>query len=175
MSRVPYVIIIYGPPSLTNRTIANCALWWRGSLYGSQLACDWQISGVTGVWLLSVRVPFKWWSTVDRQRIIEQVSRTYFLELDVGMDNMQTQLDHNAYSALESDSEESESGELSALLANPDLDVANSLALADLQGPSEAGTEENSVRRSISLNQPLSTTTSRKRKKLISMRIIRLQ
>ena len=90
------------------------------------------------------------------------------------MDNMQTQLDHNAYSVLESDSEESESGELSALLANPDLDVANSLALADLQGPSEAGTEENSVRRSISLNQPLSTT-SRKRKKLISLRIIRLQ
>ena len=58
MSRVPYVIIIYGPSSLTNRTIANCALWWRESLYGSQLACDWQISGVTGVWLLSVRVPF---------------------------------------------------------------------------------------------------------------------
>ena len=41
---------------------------------------------------------------------------------------MQTQLDHNAYSALESDSEESESGELSALLSYPDLDVANSLA-----------------------------------------------
>ena len=76
MSRVPYVIIIYGPSSLTNRTIANCALWWRESLYGSQLACDWQISGVTGVWLLSVRVPFKWWSTVDRQRIIREVSRT---------------------------------------------------------------------------------------------------
>ena len=42
---------------------------------------------------------------------------------------MQTQLDHNAYSALESDSEEPESGELSALLSNPDLDVANSVCV----------------------------------------------
>ena len=57
---------------------------------------------------------------------------------------MRMQIDHNAYSALESDSEESESGELSALLSNPDLDVANSLALADLQEPSEAGGEQRS-------------------------------
>ena len=57
---------------------------------------------------------------------------------------MQTHLDHNAYSALESDSEESESGELSALLSTPDLDVANSLALADLQEPPEAGGEQRS-------------------------------
>ena len=62
---------------------------------------------------------------------------------------MQTQLDHNAYSAWESDSEEPESGELSALLSNPDLDVANSLALADPQEPSEAGGEQRSW-----INQP---------------------
>ena len=62
---------------------------------------------------------------------------------------MQTHLDHNAYSALESDSEESESGELSALLSNPDRDVANSLVLADLQEPSEAGGEQRSW-----INQP---------------------
>ena len=46
------------------------------------------------------------------------------MEFDIRMDNMQTQLDHNAYSALESDSEESESGELSALLSNPDLVIS---------------------------------------------------
>ena len=71
MSRVPYVIIVYGPPSLTNRTIANCALWWRESLYGSQLACDWQIPGVTGVWLLSVRVPF----SVTKENLMEKMEQ----------------------------------------------------------------------------------------------------
>ena len=44
------------------------------------------------------------------------------------MDNMQTQIDHNAYSALFSDSEESEAGELSALLADPDLDADRALS-----------------------------------------------
>ena len=57
---------------------------------------------------------------------------------------METQIDHNAYSALFSDSEESESGELSALLANPDLDTQKALSIRELQEPSEAGGEKRS-------------------------------
>ena len=52
---------------------------------------------------------------------------------------METQLDHNAYSALFSDSEESESSELSALLANPDIGTEKPLSIRELQEPSEAG------------------------------------
>ena len=54
---------------------------------------------------------------------------------------MQTQIDHNAYSALFSDSEESEAGELSALLADPDLASGTALSIRELQEPSEAGGE----------------------------------
>ena len=57
---------------------------------------------------------------------------------------METQIDHNAYSALFSDSEESESGELSALLRNPDLDTQKALSIRELQEPSEAGGIERS-------------------------------
>ena len=46
---------------------------------------------------------------------------------------METQIDHNAYSALFSDSEESESEELSALLANTDLDIQKALSIRELQ------------------------------------------
>ena len=60
------------------------------------------------------------------------------------MRKMETQIDHNAYSALVSDSEESESGELSALLANPDLDIQNALSIRELQESSETGGEERS-------------------------------
>ena len=52
---------------------------------------------------------------------------------------METQTDHNAYSALFSDSEESESSELSALLANPDIGTDRALSIRDFQEPSEAG------------------------------------
>ena len=48
---------------------------------------------------------------------------------------METQIDHNAYSALYSDSEESESSELSALLANPDLGREKPLSIRDFQEP----------------------------------------
>ena len=57
---------------------------------------------------------------------------------------METQIDHNAYSALFSDSEESESSELSALLANPDLGSVEPLSIRELQEPSEAGGEKRS-------------------------------
>ena len=57
---------------------------------------------------------------------------------------METQLDHNAYSALFSDSEESESSELSALLANPDIGTEKPLSIRELQEPSEAGGEKRS-------------------------------
>ena len=50
---------------------------------------------------------------------------------------METQIDHNAYSALGSDSEESDSSELSALLANPDLGSEKPLSIKELQEPSE--------------------------------------
>ena len=48
---------------------------------------------------------------------------------------METQIDHNAYSALFSDSEESDSSELSALLANPDLGSEKPLSIRELQEP----------------------------------------
>ena len=60
------------------------------------------------------------------------------------MDNMQTQVDHNAYSALFSDSEEPEAGELSALLADPDHGGDKALSIRELQEPSEAGGEKRS-------------------------------
>ena len=49
------------------------------------------------------------------------------------------QTDPNAYSVLFSDSEESESSELSALLANPDIGTDRALSIRDFQEPSEAG------------------------------------
>ena len=52
---------------------------------------------------------------------------------------METQTDHNAYSALFSDSKESESSELSALLANPDIGTDRALSIRDFQEPPEAG------------------------------------
>ena len=60
------------------------------------------------------------------------------------MDNVQTQLDHNTHSALFSDSEEPESGELPALLLNPDLDTEKALSTRGLQESSETGGEERS-------------------------------
>ena len=60
------------------------------------------------------------------------------------MDNTETQIDHSAYSALFSDSEESDSSELSALLANPDLGSEKPLSIRELQEPSEAGGEKRS-------------------------------
>ena len=57
---------------------------------------------------------------------------------------MQTQIDHNAYSALFSDSEEPEAGELSALLADPDHGGDKALSIRELQEPSEAGGEKRS-------------------------------
>ena len=70
---------------------------------------------------------------------------------------MEMQIDHNAYSALVSDSEESESGELSALLANPDLDIQNALSIRELQESSETGGEERSR---IEQPQPLVVDTA---------------
>ena len=57
---------------------------------------------------------------------------------------MVTRIDDNAYSALFSDSEESESSELSALLANPDLDIQKPLSIRELQESSETGGEKRS-------------------------------
>ena len=57
---------------------------------------------------------------------------------------METQIDHNAYSALFSDSEESESSELSALLADPDLVTQKPLSIRELQESSETGGEKRS-------------------------------
>ena len=62
---------------------------------------------------------------------------------------METQLDHNAYSALFSDSEESESSELSALLANPDIGTEQPLSIRELQEPSGAGGEKRASKRTL--------------------------
>ena len=46
---------------------------------------------------------------------------------------METQTDHNAYSALFSDSEGSESSELSALLRDPDIGSDQALSIRDFK------------------------------------------